>query len=271
MFKASKYSACVGFVASLLLSGMLSGCASTARNTTSVVDYLYPDKQEIVTPSIPTLTLPVRVGIAFAPGNSVSGVQNSFLSGKSVWSPRSSTLTEKQKLDLMREVADHFMKYRFVKNIELIPSHYLAARGGFANLDQVRTMFGVDEIVLISYDQTQFTDEGILSLTYWTIVGAYVVQAEINDTQTMLDAVVYDIPSRKMLFRAPGTSLVKGKATYVNLGQELRKDSEAGFRNAAENMIANLDAQLAAFRARIKERPADYTVIRPEGYQADGN
>lgn len=267
MFRASKYTACARFVASLLLSGVLSACATTARNTTSVVDYLYPDKQEIVTPSIPTLTLPVRVGIAFVPGNSGSAMQRTHLATKPVLLPYGSVLTEKQKLDLMREVADHFRKYPFVKDIELIPSDYLEPRGGFANLDRIRTMYGVDEIVLISYDQTQFSDEGFLSLTYWTIVGAYVVHGEINDTQTMLDAVVYDIPSRKMLFRAPGTSLVKGRATYVNRGQELRKDSEAGFRNAAENMIENLDAQLAAFRTRIKERPADYTVIRPEGYK----
>jgi len=62
---------------------------------------------------------------------------------------------------------------------------------------------------LISYDQTQFTDQGVLTLAYWTIVGAYVVQGEKNDTQTMVDAVVYDIPSRKMLFGLQGRASSK--------------------------------------------------------------
>jgi rhombotail lipoprotein len=90
-------------------------------------------------------------------------------------------------------------------------------------------MYNVDVVALLSYDQAQFTDEGALSLTYLTIVGAYLVPAEKNDTHTMLDAVVYDIRSRKMLFRAPGTSQIKGHATLMNLSEQRRKDSDAGF------------------------------------------
>ena len=37
---------------------------------------------------------------------------------------------------------------------------------------------------------------------YWTNVGAYVIPGEKNDTQTMLDAVVYDIPSRKIVINS---------------------------------------------------------------------
>ena len=43
-------------------------------------------------------------------------------------------------------------------------------------------MFGIDVIVLLSYDQVQFRDEGLLSLTYWTVVGAYTIPGEKNDT-----------------------------------------------------------------------------------------
>jgi rhombotail lipoprotein len=131
-------------------------------------------------------------------------------------------------------------------------------------------MYNLDVIALISFDQTQFTDEGALSLAYWTIIGAYVVQGQKNDTHTMLDAVVYDIPSRKMLFRAPGTSHIKGSATLVNLSEQLRKDSEAGFNEATKQMIVNLDQQLVAFRERIKERPQDVKVVRTEGYRGGG-
>jgi rhombotail lipoprotein len=180
-------------------------------------------------------------------------------------------LTEKKKTDLMQEVANHFKKYPYVKDIEIIPSAYLTPRGSFTNLDQIRTMYGVDVIALLSYDQVQFTDEGMLSLTYWTIVGAYVVPGEKNDTHTMLDAVVYDIKSRKMLFRAPGTNHIKGKATLVNLSEELRANSEEGFNGAAKEMITNLDQQLASFKEKVKERPAEYKVVHSQGYSGGGS
>jgi len=178
-------------------------------------------------------------------------------------------ITEKQKAEVLQTIADRFGKYPFVKDVAIIPSDYLKPKGGFENIDQIRATYGVDVMVLISYDQTQFTDQGALSLANLSIVGAYVVPAEKNETETMLDAVVLDIGSRRILFRAPGTSHVKGMATLVNQSQELRADSEQGFRKAAESMVENLDLQLAAFREKIKQRPAEYQVIRPDGYQGE--
>ncbi len=255
-------------VAVLLTSAMLIGCAAgQTRNATSVVDYLYPDtKDPVVEPGIPVLTLPLRVGIAFVPGERTEGHSGGFYA-----SGASAALTEKQKVELMQEVADHFRKYEFVKSIELIPSAYLTPQGGFANLKQIQTMYGVDVIALLSYDQVQFTDEGVLSLTYWTIVGAYVVPGEKNSTHTMLDAVVFDISSRKMLFRAPGISHIEGAATPVNLSEELRKDRGKGFDEASVNMVANLDEQLALFREKVKEQPDQYQVVHSSGYSGGGS
>ncbi len=254
----------LGFFAFVCLA--ISGCATgSTRNATSIVDYLYPNTRDpVVTPSVPVLNLPTRVGIAFVPGSAQSQSGGKFRGAQPL------ALTESKKMAVMQEVANHFKKYPFVKDIELIPSAYLTPRGGFTNLDQLRTLYGLDIIALVSFDQTQFTDEGFLSLAYWTIVGAYVVQGQKNDTHTMLDAVVYDISSRKLLFRAPGASHIKGSATLVNLSEQLRRDSEAGFNEATKQMIANLDQQLVAFRERVKERPAEYTVVRSEGYRGGG-
>lgn len=247
----------------------ITGCATgQTRHATSTVDFLYPNtKDPIVTPAVPVLTLPMRVGIAFVPGDGGGNYGRGLMTVRG----QSFILTEKKKTDLMQEVAKHFKKYPYVKDIEIIPSAYLTPRGSFTNLDQIRTMYGVDVIVLLSYDQVQFTDEGMLSLTYWTIVGAYVVPGEKNDTHTMLDAVVYDIKSRKMLFRAPGTNHIKGKATLVNLSEELRANSEAGFNGAAKEMITNLDQQLASFKEKVKERPAEYKVVHSPGYSGGGS
>lgn len=259
-------------VSLLLLCFVISGCATgTTRNATSIVDYLYPNTREpVVTPSIPVLTLPTRVGIAFVPGGVRTQDSGMFRGAPPMRGTQGYTLTEAKKMAVMQEVANHFKKYPFVKDIELIPSAYLTPRGSFANLDQIRTMYGLDIIALISFDQTQFTDEGALSLAYWTIIGAYVIQGQKNDTHTMLDAVVYDIPSRKLLFRAPGTSHIRGSATLVNLSEQLRKDSETGFNGATTQMITNLDQQLVAFRERVKERPAEYRIVSTGGSRGGG-
>ncbi|MGA7595471.1 MAG: rhombotarget lipoprotein [Gallionella sp.] len=257
------------FALSIIPLALAGGCATgTTKNATSVVDYLFPNtKDPVVTPGIPVLKLPLHVGIAFVPADSSyrghsrqsTGMFPSYTDG-------SPALTEERKMGLMKAVADRFREYPFVKDIEIIPSAYLTPGGSFANLDQIRTMYGVDVIALLSYDQVQFTDEGMASLTYWTIVGAYVIPGEKNDTQTMLDAVVYDIPSRKMLFRAPGLSRIKGSATLVNQSQQLRIDSGKGFDEAAKQLIVNLNEQLAQFKEKVKERPQEYKVVNSPGY-----
>lgn len=126
-------------------------------------------------------------------------------------------------------------------------------------------------IVLLSYDQTQFTDEGLASITYWTLIGAYIVPGEKNDTHTMVDAAVYDIKSRKMLFRAPGISHIKGKATPVNLTEQLRNDSLQSFKDASGDLVTNLDQQLALFKEKVKEAHSDYKIVHQPGYTGGGS
>jgi len=248
---------------------ILAGCGNQqTRSKSSVVDYLYPTStNEVIQPSIPTLNLPLKVGIAFVPE------QETKTRGRNQWSGvvgSGAALSSANKADLLDKVASNFKELGFVSEIEVIPTEYLTHGGSFNNLEQIQTMYGIDVIALVSYDQVQFTDEGFLSLTYWTIVGAYVVSGEINDTSTMLDTVVYDIKSKKMLFRAPGTSVVKGSATPVNLSEELRADSIKGFNTASEEMTKNLHAQLSRFKEKIKQNPEQVKIVHREGYSGSG-
>jgi len=249
---------CILLIAAVVVGATLAGCGFMVTNhrSSSIVQYLYPDKKDVVeVPGIPRLELPLRVGIAFVPEPTGRG----------------QALTERDKMELMQEVSRHFKKYDFVKSIELIPSAYLRQEGSFANLDQLRTMYGIDVITLLSYDQTQFTDEGLASITYWTLLGAYIIPGEKNDTHTMVDASVYDIGSRKMLFRAPGTSHIKSKATPVNLSEQLRLDSMVSFKEASAELVANLEVQLALFKEKVKEAPGEYQVVHRPGYTGGGN
>lgn len=238
------------FCVVLILIVSCSGNATRHYNS-SVVQYLFPnEKDPIESPQIPRLSLPLKVGVAFVPGDT-DYYQN---------------FTEHDKQTLMREVSDNFKKYPFVKSIEIIPSAYLKPQGSFANLDQLRSMFGTDVVALLSYDQVQFNDQGLASITYWTLVGAYIIRGEKNDTRTMLDAAVYHVSSRKLLFRAPGNSHIKSSATPVNLSEQQRLDSIEGFKQASADLVVNLEASLKEFQARVKDSPSEFEVVHKPGY-----
>jgi rhombotail lipoprotein len=246
------------------VAALAAGCRTWGQNerhhANSLYNYLYASQAgHLDAETIPVLSLPLRVGIAFVP-------PDSSRRGGGYGFPEDGTLSENQKMDLMQQITAQFKNYPFIKSVELIPTPYLTPKGGFANLEQIRTMYGVDVMVLLSYDQVQFTDQGLLSLSYWTIVGAYVIQGEKNDTQTMLDGAVYDIASHKLLFRAPGLSTVKGSATPVNLSEQLRQDSERGFTEAATNLVAGMKVQLDEFKQRVKNAPTEFKIVAKPGY-----
>lgn len=251
----------------ILIAAILgtAGCMSLGRQSaqgTSVMQFLYPKEPDhIERTSVPVLSLPLRVGIAFVPP--ASGNRASWMAD--------AHLPEARKQQLMKQVADQFRGLPYVSAIEVIPSAYLRTEGGFANLDQLKSMFKVDVIALVAYDQVQFTGESVFSLAYWTIVGAYIVQGERNDTQTLMETVVFDVASRRMLFRAPGVSQVKASATPVNQSEALRTDSGKGFDLATTEMIENLKGELAGFRERIKQTPDEIQIIHKPGYTGAGD
>lgn len=248
----------------------LAACASQQQGSrSSVVDYLYPTEQVApVTPDIPVLTLPLRVGIAFVPAD------RQRRSGGNPWAfseMGANTLSEPVKMQIMDNIASHFRQQQFIGDIQIIPSAYLQPQGSFNNLSQLKSMFGIDVIALISFDQMQFSDESARALSYWTLVGAYLVSGQKNDTSTMMDTAVYDIASRKLLFRAPGVSQVKGRSTPVNLQEELRHDSQQGFDEASKQMINNLQQELDNFTERLKQRSDDIKIVKGQNYRGGGS
>lgn len=251
-------------LAALLAFG-LTGCVGLwgdrrRHEASSVVQFLYPDRNmPFIEPRIPTLRLPLRVGVAFIPTGTHGGRHS-----------RGAGFNEQQKTELMRKVAAQFKTLPFVQSIELIPTTYLRPGGGFENLDQLRAMMGIDVVALIAYDQTQTSDDTEASLAYWTIVGAYLVEGQRNATHTLMEAVVYDIPSRSLLFRAPGTSTIKNHATLIRNEYELRKASVGGLEQASAQMTTNLAQELELFKVRAKEEPQNIRIEHKPGYTGGG-
>lgn len=250
---------------SLILLFLFTGCISRRQmnrhQASSVVQFLYPGKdQPIVQPTIPTLRLPLRVGVAFVPQS--VGPGNAYVSNRG--------FSEAKKSELLRTVAEKFKALPFVQSIEQIPSTYLRPGGGFTNLDQIRALMGIDVIALVAYDQSQLTSDTAWSISYWTIIGAYIVPARKNDTATFMEAVVYDIPSRSLLFRAPGVSTIKGNSTPVNSEALLQADSAKSYTEAAAELTINLQTELDAFKVRAKEEPESIRIEHKPGYTGAG-
>lgn len=255
----------LGLLAVVLLF-LLTGCVGLwgdrrHHEATSVVQFLYPGKDlPFVQPQIPTLRLPLRVGVAFIPSGSAGGYRHA-----------QAGFDEQQKTELLRRVAAQFKSQPFVQSIEIIPATYLRPGGGFENLDQLRALMGIDVIALIAYDQTQTSSDTEASLAYWTIVGAYVVEGQRNTTHTLMEAVVYDIPSRSLLFRAPGTSSIKNHATLIRNDYELQKAAVGGLQEAAAQMTTNLATELELFKVRAKEEPQNIRIEHRPGYIGGGS
>jgi rhombotail lipoprotein len=85
----------------------------------------------------------------------------------------------------------------------------------------------------------------------------------------MVDAAVFDVRSRKLLFRAPGTSQVKGTSTLAGYGKEIRTAQAGGYAQAVDQLIPQLQQQLAGFKERAKNDP-DIRVERASGYHSAG-
>jgi len=239
---------------------LLAGCATLFRpqqehRAASVVDYLYPNASEApqLQPGTTTLRPPVRVGIAFVPGGQ--------------WD---SGASEQSKRLLLERVKAAFSQYAYIGRIEVIPSNYLHARGGFDNLDQVARLFNVEIIALLSYDQVQFNDTRAAAVLYWTIVGAYVIRGDKYDVQTLVDASVFDVASRKLLFRAPGSSQVKGSGTLASFSERARHAQDVGYVKAVDDLIPQLKTAMDDFRERSKH-DAQVKVENKAGYSGGGD
>ncbi len=62
-----------------------------------------------------------------------------------------------------------------------------------------------------------------------------------------MDAVVYDIDSQALLFRAAGESTVNGHSSPLNVEHKKRIYAAEGFDKATESLIENLHTALARF------------------------
>lgn len=252
----------------LLVTGLaaMAGCsqywqAETTRNgaSSSLVDYLYPEGS--VPPAfdeqVPQLRLPLRVGLAFVPpARSTPGTQ--------------AVLSESDRTALLERVKSRFTDRKYISSIEMIPETYLRSTRGFDGVSQVARLYGVDVMALVSYDQVSAIGDNKLSLTYWTIVGAYLIKGTENEVNTFVDTAVFDMGTRKLLFRAPGVDQRQKSSTAIESSGKLRDISGSSFVAATDQMASNLSTELDRFELRLKDEPKLAAVSWRDGSSGGG-
>lgn len=232
-----------GLVAGAIL--LLPGCAEprTVHRQSNLLDYLYPPERGKAEPApLPPnakLHVPMKVGVAFVPS------QGGSWRGQGVLEPG-------QEAPLVEVITKAFRGKPWISELKPIPSAYLMPRGGFDNLAAVSRMYDVDVVALVSVDQIQYTDPKWYSFAYYTIIGAYVLRGDKNDTRTLIDAAVFDPASRTFLLRAPGTSEVKGSSTYASREVMLRENAKQGLELAMVDLARNLDKAVDDFKTEVQ-------------------
>lgn len=226
---------------SFLKTGEWTSGESRDGVSSSLVDYLYPSGKQppAMSQEIPQLNLPLSVGIAFVPPAGSGG----------------GAITEATKLKLLNDVKAAFVDKDYIRHIEVIPETYLRSSKGFEGMSQVARIYGVDIMALVSYDQVSFTEDTKASVLYWTIVGAYFIDGTRNEVHTFVDTAVFDVATRKLLFRAPGANTAEFKSTFVEIEEAVREGRSASFAAAMSDMTGNLTLELANFEGRLKTEP----------------
>ena len=244
---------------------LLGGCAwmfndqrsgRTSQTSTPLVDFLYTEGKVPELDAQPELRLPIRVAVSFLPSNT----------GPRAFQP--GAIDREKVLGALRE---HFRVLPYVSEIVIIPDYYLrAGKGdGLMQIEQLSRLFHFDLFALVSYDQIQDSYQTDRSLAYWTIVGAYFVRGDRNETHTLIDVAVIDPKSRGLVMRAGGTSALKGHATAVDSERHSVAQSTRGFELATEQLVGNFSRELTAFEQRVRDGTAPIRVVK-QGAKSGG-
>lgn len=235
----------------------LNGCSMLGpekvrhSKTTSLVNFLYPNGQIPKDLKSPTLHLPLRVGLAYIPdANHKNHINNSL------------------KLELLNQIKAQFEGLKYVNSIEVIPSLYLSGHSSKNQLDQIRQLYQLDVIALVSYDQIVNRKENLLAISYLTIVGNYIFPGSHFDVSTLIDMALIDLDSKRLLFRAAGTNASKGVAAEAYTKHRYDKHQNKDFAQAMSMVQQNLAVELVAFeqRLRAKDPNDDIKVVARKGY-----
>jgi rhombotail lipoprotein len=245
---------------------VLAGCATSrqVQRRSNLMSYLYPEASGPQTPNPAgaRLQLPLRIGLAFVPPDRG---QSRYAEDFRASFPAA---TETQLLNIVKR---NFQGRDWVSDIVVIPSSYLVARGGFSNLEQVARLMNVDVVALASIDQLQVSNPRRASFLYLSIIGAYVLPLDKNETRTMIDVAAFHVPSRTFLLRAPGTNVITGTSAAMDVDAKLEERSVKSFEMAMADLSKNLSVEVDQFKAAVASgQVKNVDIVTKEGKSVRG-
>lgn len=234
----------LSLLAALTVLAVGCGVPETVQRRSSLSAYMGTKAQPPADPGGPParLQLPLRLGIAFVPADPTQ------VKGEAAPASPVGALAPGQEQELHQQVVRVFEQKPWAQSFKVIPSLYLAKGGGFEDLERVARSFGVDVVALVSVDQVQFSSPRWYAWTYWTLVGAYMVKGDKNDTTSMVDAAVYHVPSHTFLFRAGGVGTAKGSSTWSGREEAFRQQARESLALAMTQLSTSLDQGVATFK-----------------------
>lgn len=241
----------------LLTSLMLcAGCACgvnayTIQRQSNLGTFLFGGNE----PSRPAqkvpLTLPARVGVTFAPGD-----------------PASANIPETTKKEVIESVRSQLAKHtKYVAAAFSIPPTYLIPKGGVSNLEEIARQFDVDVIVILGANQFQKHERNPLAAFMdITIIGAFIIPGNTVDTSTVLEAAIYHVPSRALIFRTDGVDEKSSRSTGVGSSQAAQNDAVSSIEEASKKLVVSIGQALVGFEKFDVSKAAE---IRPIANSSD--
>lgn len=241
---------CVG-LEPLLCGGTCNRGGRHSHGSSSLVGFLYPEGTDSVpADTLPTLPVPLRVGLAFLPERSGAPIAG---------------LEAARREEILQRIAGHFRSRSFIAEIVQVPDYYLGGVRGFDGLAGVQRLHHVDVMALLSYDQVSYQDDRGLAIGYLTILGAYVLKGTRQDVTTLIDMAIVDPATRSIVLRAGGTDTRRHNTAYVGSEVAARRSAADSFDAAAGQLIARFDVALTNLEADIRAGRSDVKVRRRDG------
>jgi rhombotail lipoprotein len=216
---------------------LCEGCAhctgiSTVQRQSNLATFLFGGSEPKRPVQKVPLKLPARVGVTFAPGD-----------------PGTANIPETTKKQIIEAVRSQLAKHpRYVAGAQSIPPMYLQPKGGVNNLEQVAEQFDLDVIVILGASQFQKLGRNPLAAFMdVAVIGAFVIPGNSVDTSTVLEAAIYHVPSRALIFRTDGADTKSSRSTLYGSAQSAQDDAVTSIEDASQKLVVSIADALVGF------------------------
>ncbi|MEI6542172.1 MAG: rhombotarget lipoprotein [Methylococcales bacterium] len=220
------------FVSFSLVS--LSGCSGTnfIQSSSSVplaeVISEVKDSRQVVEKK--PLKLPTSVGIVFVHGTGYQHLPDTALH----------MAADKLKEQLLANP-------KFVRSVFVVANDDIKTKVSL--LDRIKTLYGVEVIVLVSYQQDQRTlQSGMGRLADLTVFGSFLIPAVEIKTETIIDGKVIHIADNSLIFKASGADGRSESSTSYSLDGVVIEESIKGLLAATTNFGNSLSQTISRYQ-----------------------